>query len=367
VSPYDHAVSGGVREHVIHLAAQHRALGHDVTIVAPASDPEALRHPDVRISGTVAPVPGAGSIARISLSPAVVPRLRRLLREGRFDVVHIHEPLTPLVGLAALVGAPPEAVRVGTIHGYRPRLRILRVLNRPLSALMGRLDARVAVSVDAGDWAGRYFPGRYHIISDGVDVERFADPTVKPIDRFDDGRPNVLFVGRLEPRKGFRHLLDAFPAVQRAVPGTRLLVVGHYGDAQRRRWQAEAASRGVTDVELVGFVPDQDMPRWYRTAEVFCAPSTGYEALGIVLLEAMASGTALVTTDIEGYRTVVTPGRDALVVPPGDPRALADALVRVLSDPELSRRLVERAQQRVRDYDWPVLAARLIEVYQAHR
>jgi phosphatidylinositol alpha-mannosyltransferase len=200
-----------------------------------------------------------------------------------------------------------------------------------------------------------------------VDIERFAASSLQPIERFDDGRPNVLFVGRLEPRKGLSYLIDAFPRIRAAVPNARLIVAGHYGERVRRRWQRSAELRGLkeADVAFVGYVPPEDLPRYYRSATVFCAPSTGFEALGIVLLEAMASGTPIVTTDIAGYRTVVSPGREALVVPPAQAPRLADAVIELLREPERRRAMGLAGQARARRYAWECVARDLIELYQA--
>jgi phosphatidyl-myo-inositol alpha-mannosyltransferase len=364
VQPYDHSVSGGVRAHIVNLARHHREMGHDVTVITSASRPEAVTDDVVLVSqGGVVPLPGAQSIAHVPLSPLAWWRVRGLVRSGRFDVVHVHEPLLPMVSMAATCHA--DAVTVGTIHGYRPRFILYRLFRFVLEPMIRRLSARVAVSVDAREWVTRYFPGHYHVIPDGVDVARFSDPAVAPVERLDDGRPNVLFVGRLDRRKGFPVLVEAWEAVQRAVPGARLVVVGHFGEDERRHWAAEVSARGLRDVELVGFVDDDELPRYYRTARVFCAPSTGFEALGIVLLEAMAAGAAVVTTDIEGYRTVVRHGVEGIVVPPRDPAALAEGIVALLRDPDHHHRLVEGGRRRVEDYAWPRLARRLVALYES--
>jgi phosphatidyl-myo-inositol alpha-mannosyltransferase len=360
VSPYDHSVSGGVGEHVKNLCRHHRALGHDAWIIAPASDPAGLGPEVLCVSTKVTAIPGSGSVARLCLSPPAFRRVGRILDAGRFDVVHVHEPLAPMVSLAA--ARHGGTVTVGTIHGYRPRFFLYRLLRSPLGRVLDGLSVRVAVSTDAERWINRYFPGEYHVIPDGVDVERFA-ADVAPVKPYDDDRPTVLFVGRLEPRKGFPHLLDAFGQVKRRLPAARLLVVGHYPDTDRERWEREAHGRGISDVVFVGYVSDDDLPAWYQTADVFCAPSTGYEALGIVLLEAMAAGTPVVTTEIEGYRTVVTHRQDALVVPPADADALASALEEVLVDPGLRAQLVENGRQRVDGYAWPRIARRLLDLY----
>jgi phosphatidyl-myo-inositol alpha-mannosyltransferase len=363
VSPYDHQTAGGVREHVVNLDRQFRAMGHDVTIIAPASRRTGLAPNVICISDWVVPVPGSGSIARISLSPFVYRRIKRILVEGNFDVVHLHEPLMPVVTLFALWHSP--TVTIGTIHGYRERYIVYRALQPLLRRLMDRLAARTAVSTDARAWAAQYFPGEYHLISDGVDVERFGDPTLLPIPSPADGQATILFVGRLEDRKGFPYLLQAFPAVKRVVPEARLVVVGDYSPAQAQPYREYARRHGLRDIDFVGYVDAGDLPRYYRSANVFCAPSTGFEALGIVLLEAMASGTPIVTTNIEGYRTVVTSGQDGLVVPPRDPAALAQAIITLLQDPELARRLAARGCETVQRYAWPTIARRLIHLYEA--
>jgi phosphatidylinositol alpha-mannosyltransferase len=171
-------------------------------------------------------------------------------------------------------------------------------------------------------------------------------------------------VGRLEKRKGFGYLLRAFPAIKRAVPEARLIVVGHYDEEQAKPYKLYAQQQGLQDVEFVGPVSTDDLPRYHKSAQVFCAPSTGFEALGIVLLEAMAAGTPVVTTNIEGYRTVVTDGSDALVVPPRNSAALSQAIIRLLREPGLREQLVAGGKRTVQAYAWPVLTRRIIALYE---
>lgn len=367
--PYDYSVAGGVCEHVRNLDQQMRAMGHNVTVIAPASGSSELAPNTVRISKWSVPVPGSGSIARISLSPLVYPRIRRIVSSGNFDVVHLHEPLMPMVCLSGLLAgsvspAGRRPVTVGTIHGYRDSYVIYRVLRPLLRRLMDRLSARIAVSTDARRWAARYFPGEYHIISDGVDVSEFGNPYAHPIPELARGQANILFVGRLEPRKGFGYLLSAFRAVKSSVPEARLVVVGHYSQAQSAQYREYVRRHNLRDVQFVGPVSTADLVRYYKSAQVFCAPSTGYEALGIVLLEAMAAGAPIVATNIEGYRTVVTDGKDALVVPPRDVPALARALTRLLQDGDLRVRLAVAGRQTVQCYSWPKLAQTVLALYQ---
>ncbi len=365
--PYDYSVAGGVCEHVRNLDRQMRAMGHDVTVIAPASGNSELAPNVVRISRWAMPVPGSGSIARISLSPLVYPRIRHILHKGIFDVVHLHEPLMPMVCLSGILvskSVMARSVTVGTIHGYREGYIVYQVLRPLLRRLMGKLSARIAVSTDAQRWAAQYFPGEYRIISDGVDLGDFGDQGARPLLHLVDGRANILFVGRLEPRKGFGYLLRAFGAIKRSVPEAHLLVVGHYSDAQAAPYVDYARRHYLNDVDFVGPASAEDLVRYYKSAQVFCAPSTGFEALGIVLLEAMAAGTTIVTTNIEGYRTVVTDGKDALVVPPKDPAALARAITRLLQDNDLRERLAATALETVKLYAWPRLAERVVALYE---
>jgi phosphatidylinositol alpha-mannosyltransferase len=226
---------------------------------------------------------------------------------------------------------------------------------------MRKLAARTAVSTDASRWAAQYFPGSYTIISDGVHVRRFESV-------FDSEKePIVLFLGRLDERKGFRYLLEAFAAVRTRVPSARLVVAGAYSDSERSTWMQITTQRGIGGVEFLGRVSDIELPRLYRRAMIFCAPSTGFEALGIVLLEAMAAGLPIVTTDIEGYRSVVRNGVEAIVVRPRDPDAIAAALIELLLGPERRRALAAAGRERVALYDWPVLAKRYVALYEDAR
>jgi len=359
VSPYDHQMPGGVREHVLNLDRQLRALGHDTLIIAPASTATGLAENVRCVSDRIVALKISGSVARITLSLGVYPRIRRLLAAHQFDVIHLHEPLIPTVSLFALLTS--RCATVGTIHGYRDTSPLYRFGRPVLDRLMRRLDSRTAVSSDALRWASRYFPGHYRIISDGVDVQRFSDRTLQPLDGLCDGRLNVLFVGRLEPRKGLGYLLDALKLIGSKVQNVRLIVAGAYSSADRRSW--ESAARRSGDVVFFGPVSAELLPRLYRSAHVFCAPSTGFEALGIVLLEAMASGLPIVTTDIEGYRTVVTHGAEGFLVPPRDPLALAEAISSLLVDPTRRRSMAAVGAATVQRYDWSLLARRYIDVY----
>ncbi|HID64047.1 MAG TPA: glycosyltransferase family 1 protein [Anaerolineae bacterium] len=366
VSPYDYPYPGGVTKHISALYDCFRHLGHEVRIIAACSN-EGGDVPDhvIKVSGFIAPVPFSGSVARISLAPSIYRRVKRLLRQEQFDVIHVHEPMTPALPLVVLrhCKVVPRAVIVGTFHAYRESSAGYNYGRAILQRFFKRLDGRIAVSEASRDYIAQYFPGDYVIIPNGIDVTRFSDPSLAPIERFGDGKLNILFVGRLEKRKGFRHLLAAFAQVKKAVPDVRLIVAGAYEKADREPFVLYARRHRLRDVRFIGFVPEEDLPRYYRTCDVFCAPSIGFESFGLVLLEAMAAGRPIVASDITGYRNVMRHGEEGLLVPPGNERALATALVSLLRDPALRQRMGEKGQARASAYSWDRVARRILDFY----
>jgi phosphatidylinositol alpha-mannosyltransferase len=227
---------------------------------------------------------------------------------------------------------------------------------------MSRLDGRIAVSTTARATAELYHPGPYEVIPNGVDVERFH-PLVAPFPEWrDPAFTNILFVGRLDPRKGVQDLIAAMPEIVERTDGrARLLVVGD--SYLRPQIMAGVASSAREHVHFLGHVPSADLPRWYATGDIFCSPATGNESFGIVLVEAMAAGRAVVCSDIPGYRTVVNPGRDAAVFPPGDVPALARTLSQMVEDPVRRGRLAEAGRQRALEFAWPTVVDRIERVY----
>jgi phosphatidylinositol alpha-mannosyltransferase len=366
VSPYDYPYPGGVTKHISALYDCFHRLGHEVKIIAACSD-DGDNVPDhvIKVSGFIALVPFSGSVARISLAPIIYRRVKRLLRQERFDVIHVHEPMTPALPLVVLrhCKVVPHSVIVGTFHAYRES-SVGYNYGRPIFGhFIQRLDGRIAVSEASRDYIAQYFPGDYVIIPNGIDVARFSDPSLAPIERFNDGKPNILFVGRLEKRKGFRHLLAAFAHIKKAVPAVRLIVAGAYEKADKEAFVIYARRHRLRDVRFVGFVSEEDLPRYYRTCDVFCAPSIGFESFGLVLLEAMAAGRPIVASDIAGYRAVVRNGEEGLLVPPGDEGALAIALISLLRDSALRQRMGERGQARASAYSWDKVAQRILRFY----
>jgi len=250
VSPYDYPYPGGVTEHISHLEEEFKRLGHQVTIIAPSSgDREFLASAGVVKVGGVTSIPANGSVARISLSLRLSGRVKRLLREERFDVIHLHEPLLPALPITVLRHS--QAVNVGTFHAYWGG-NLAYFYGKPiLRRFFQKLDGHIAVSPAARDFVQRYFGADYHLIPNGIDLKCFR-PDVPPLPSLQDGKLNILFVGRLEKRKGFRYLLRAFTQLKREFPALRLVVVGAYSEEVRKRYQRYLSQIGLSDVVLAG-------------------------------------------------------------------------------------------------------------------
>lgn len=362
VTPYDFPYPGGVTEHITALDKHFRGLGHDTRIIAASStDEDVLGEHVIKVSGAVAPVSFSGSKARITLSPQVYRRVKKILKDENFDVVHVHEPTVPILSLVVLRHS--HALNVGTFHAYRES-NVLYEYMRPLvSRVINRLDGRIFVSDAVREYITHYFPGAYTIIPNGIDCARFAAPDLKAIEQFNDGRPNILFVGRLEKRKGFRHLLRAFVRVKEAIPDARLIVCGAFSDKDKAPFIRYARATKLRSVHFIGYVSPEELPRYYRTATIFCAPSTGFESFGIILLEAMAAGVPIVASDIAGYRQVISDGAEGLLVPPMDEPALANALIDLLRDPQRRAAMSDCGKHKAAAYDWSIIAQRVLGYY----
>lgn len=362
ISPYDHAFPGGVSDHVEHLARQFRRWGHTARIIAPCSNPRRVSDEDFIPMGRVVPVPSGGSIARVSVSVWLRPRIRALLEREAFDITHLHEPMAGAVTVSALAAADSaNSVNVGTFHSYKGTRLYGLGGNRLAMRYFRRLDGLIAVSEPARQFINRHLPGDYEIIPNGVDVDRFAG--ADPFPHLRDGMINLLFLGRLEKRKGLRYLLGAYSRLKWDWPNLRLIVAGPgKPDDESYRIMAE---RNLTDVVFVGGVSEQDKARYYRTADVYCSPATGGESQGIVLLEAMAAGAPVVASNIEGFSSVITHGRDGLLVEPKREDALADAITALLTDRSLAHRLESNARDTVEKFRWSRVASRVLAHYKS--
>jgi phosphatidyl-myo-inositol alpha-mannosyltransferase len=361
VSPYDYPYPGGVTNHVRHLHREFTELGHDVRIMAPSSNRNLEREEDdVYRIGSVRRIPANGSIARITLSFRLARRVREVLASEQFDVVHAHEPLMP--SLPPTVLKYSDAVNIGTFHAYRGSYYGYFYGRPVLRHAFRSLDGRIAVSRAAKRFVRQYFMAPYKIIPNGVELSRFDRTRVAPLPQFEDGRPNILFVGRPEKRKGVGYLLRAYPLVKAQFPDARFIIVGA-GDWEDSPYRAYIERHNLRDILVVGRVSEEDLPRYYRSADVLCSPATQGESFGIVLLEGMAAGVPIVASDIEGYRQVVTDGQEAVLVPPRNERELADAVCRLLQDPAQRALLAERGVRTAVEYSWPRVAEQVLDFY----
>lgn len=364
VTPYEYPYPGGVTDHVTHLAERLRSWGHDVKIVAPAGRRHGEPQDDViAVSRFIVGVPFSGSVSRLGLSPYIYRTVKKLLKQEQFDIIHIHEPLTPVLPISVLRHS--KTINVGTFHAYREDShRTLGRLSPVFQPLVDKLHARICVSEASYQQVSQYFPGDYSIIPNGIDLEEFGGADIEPLEGYAETRPTLLFVGRLDKRKGFDHLIRAYPYVLEEFPTARLLVAGAYDKDDKDPYVRYARMHRLTGVRFVGRVADEELPRYYRSCDVFCAPSTGFESFGIVLLEAMAAGRPIVASSIAGYRSVMDDEVEGLLVPPGDARALALAIIRLLRDPDLRQRLGEHGRRKAALYDWSIVARRVLDVYE---
>lgn len=361
-TPYDLTHAGGVTSHVLDLAAQLRVIGHDVEVAGPKGSGSMVLPDYVHALGTTHPLPTPGDNAQVTLNPGVRKSIRNLLEENTYDVIHLHEPFLPFIGPAFLDA--PNATKVATFHTSRRTTHWPYFLGRVFVRRWNKkLHGRIAVSETAEETAKRYMSGEFRVIPNGVEFARFEAPQDPP-PHLADGRPTVLYVGRLEARKGISYLLEAFKTVKAAVPTCRLVIVGNGGLMSTLKSTAEKLGLDETDVLFEGFVPSEVLPAYYQAATVFCSPSTANESFGITLAEAMAAGTPVVATSVNGSATLGSDHANGLVVPVEDANALAGALLRILLSPDLAAEIATSAREYARRYDWANVVSHLVEYYE---
>ena len=353
VTEYYHPHVGGVVEHVHFFAEEARRRGHHVDIITSHLPGVGARPNVVRIGDSLT-VRANGSLARVTVGRGLRSAMRRALRRGRYDVVHVHAPLTPSLPMLAVEEA--EAPLVGTFHAYYERSLAHAFGRRYFQRHVDRLAAAIAVSPAARDSVARYFDADWQIIPNGVDTALFR-PDAPPPPVLRDDVPTVLHVGRFDPRNGLPDLIDAFRRLRAHGTRARLVVVGD--GPERERYHALAAD--LPEVVFAGRVPD-GLPGYYANSAVYACPAV-LGSFGITLLEAMACSTPIVCYDTPGFRNVVRDGVEAILTPPGDPAALADALARLLGDPALRLRLGHAGRTRALGFGWPVVADAVLGVY----
>jgi len=359
VCPYSWDVPGGVQFHVRDLAEYFLAQGHEVGVLAPADDDEPL--PDYLTScGRAVPVRYNGSVARVSFGPVTSARVTRWLEGGDFDVVHIHEPVTPSVSMLALWAATEPVV--ATFHTANLRSRAMHAANPFLRPSLEKIRGRIAVSEDARTTVSTHLGGEAFIIPNGVDVARFGAAPRRADWAGTPERPTLAFLGRVdEPRKGLAVALAALPAILDARPGARLLVAGP-GDPADLLKDADQRARSAT--EVLGAVTDTDKAALLHSVDAYVAPHLGGESFGIVLVEAMAAGAPVVASDLSAFGRVLDGGRTGVLFETGSDAGLSAAVLDLLADPARQDALRAAGLRRARQFDWGVVADRIMAVYE---
>ncbi len=352
---------GGVTEHVHHTAVELRRRGHEVTIITSHFRRGEPHHEDgVERIGHNLLIPFNGAFVDLAVGFRLSRQLKKLFRRYRFDLVHVHAPSVPTLPVLAVRTAP--CAKVGTFHMTGNPDVWMNAAANLVRRDIAKLDVRIAVSNTCRDFSQLLFPGEYEVIPNGVDVGRFR-PDAPPFAEWrDPDVVNLLFVGRLDPRKGVQRLIACFPEVVRlARRKVRLLIVGD--SYLRPQLEASVAPSVRDQVHFLGHVPSEDLPRWYTTGDIFVSPASGQESFGIVLVEAMASERVVVASDIPGYRSVVNPGVDGVVTPPGDVAALARAIAELVDDPARRAAIARAGRARALEFSWSRVTDRIEQAY----
>lgn len=359
-------VLGGVTEHVWHLGTELQRRGHEVTVITGQSKQADDRGLRVRRHGWQIPLVVNGANISVTWGWKLGRLLQRLEVEENFDVVHIQSPLDP--GLPLIASKAMRRPKVGTYHTFRDTAGPADVIPRLFAPVfhdaVKKIQRHIAVSPSAAEFIHQYFPNlAMEIIPNGIDTRRFS-PRQPSTDH--DEPFTILYVGRMDPRKGAKYLFAALPQLEKDLNGKfRIVVVGT--GWMSKYYDAYIPLHLRKRVEFVGYVSPEELPRYYQAADVYCSPATGNESFGIVLLEAMASATPVVASDIAGYRWVVEPGTEGLLVPPRSPKHLADALVTLAQDPNRRRQMGAAGRLKAERYDWRVVTDQLERVYEEVR
>lgn len=359
VSPYSFDVPGGVQLHVRDLAEYLIAHGHYVEVLAPA-EPATPLPPYVVSAGSALPVPYNGSVARLTFGPVTAGRVTRWMERGRFDVVHVHEPISPSVSMLAMWAA--EGPLVATFHTSNTRSRALLAVGPMLQPGLEKLMGRIAVSGEARRFVRDHIGGDAVIIPNGVYVDRFADAAPTPRWQGTNERPTIAFLGRIEePRKGLHVLLDAMPKMLAARPGLRLLIAGPGDPKAVLDGRPDAV---VAACEFLGPISDAEKQSFLRSVDCYIAPNTGGESFGIILVEAMGAGAAVVASDIKAFRAVLDDGWAGALFANEQPGELADVVLDLLAEPADRAQLAGQGARRAHRFDWSRVGADVYSVYE---
>ena len=365
ISPYDFAHPGGVQRHISSLSSELVSRGHDVSVIGPCSKSTPLvnlENVNFVPLGRSIPFPTAGSLARISISLWHEWKIKSFLQTENFDIVHIHEPLMPLTSLTAATFS--RSTTIGTFHAYnegRSKGYILGKRLRLLERFANRLDGRIAVSEPAKIFHNKYFPSDYKVIPNGLDVDRFSTPTMRPTVMKSENI-NLLFVGRVnESRKGLRYALGAYSRLKWQYPNLRLIIVGSgVPDKESYRVMGE---RSLDDVIFLGPMSESELPSYYQHADIFLAPNTGKESFGFITIESMASSTPVIAASIPGFQSVIKDGYNGILVEPKNEKSLAIAIKKLIDNPSLRTSLEINGRLSVEKYSWKRVTNNIIRYF----
>ena len=359
VSPYDFASPGGVTAHIQNLSVNLEQKGVFTRVFAPVSANSHNSIPNLIPMGTPVPVPTGGSVARISLSVWLAGRLRKSIETENFDIVHIHEPFAGALTLGILSKRlRNNPVIVATFHSFEGSSLYQIMPNKLLQKYFRRLDGRIAVSSAAKSYVSKYLPGDYDIIPNGIDTDEILKAA--PYQNLLDDKINILFVGRLEKRKGLKYLLTSFCDLKWKFPNIRLIIVGAGEmDIESQRILGE---RNPDDVFVAGSVAHEEKLKYFKTADIFCTPATGQESFGIVLLEAMSAGLPIVASRIDGYQSVLDE-KEGFFTNVKDPHDLSEKLSRLITDKNMRIQMGKNGREKSKSFSWSIVTDKILDHY----
>jgi phosphatidylinositol alpha-mannosyltransferase len=360
VCPYSWDIPGGVSAHVADLAEALIRMGHFVSVLAPAEFDELL--PAYVVStGKPRAVKYNGSVARLSFGPIAARKVSKWIEEGEFDVLHVHEPLAPSLSVLACWAA--KGPIVATWHSSMDKSRMMLTLSKLAQTAMEKVSARIAVSEAARATLIKHIDGDAVVIPNGVDVSSFRN--AKPMFGWPGRNLSIVFLGRGdEPRKGLAVLVEAYPEIRKKFPEIRLLIAGP-GEPDNTLKSLSREDRA--SVTVLGMVAPQDKASVLASGTIYVAPNTGGESFGIVLLEAMAAGTPVVASDLEAFKRVLDNGKAGITFENENPADLAKVISDLLANPNRRAQLSEQGRLRAAEFDWSVVAGKIVEVYESIR
>lgn len=360
VCPYSWDIPGGVSAHVADLAEALIRMGHFVSVLAPAEFDELL--PAYVVStGKPRAVKYNGSVARLSFGPIAARKVSKWIEEGEFDVLHVHEPLAPSLSVLACWAA--KGPIVATWHSSMDKSRMMLTLSKLAQTAMEKVSARIAVSEAARATLIKHIDGDAVVIPNGVDVSSFRN--AKPMFGWPGRNLSIVFLGRGdEPRKGLAVLVEAYPEIRKKFPEIRLLIAGP-GEPDNTLKSLSREDRA--SVTVLGMVAPQDKASVLASGTIYVAPNTGGESFGIVLLEAMAAGTPVVASDLEAFKRVLDNGKAGITFENENPADLAKVILDLLANPNRRAELSEQGRLRAAEFDWSVVAGKIVEVYESIR